>query len=70
LNDRVRYGDLSYQGIRHLTRDDTVAVLPLGCTEQQGPHLPVDFDTWFADTQTIARSRPPVKLAEARLDVA
>jgi creatinine amidohydrolase len=23
--------------------------VPTGCTEQQGPHLPVDFDTWFAE---------------------
>ena len=23
-------------------------IVPTGCTEQQGPHLSVDFDTWFA----------------------
>ena len=26
-----------------------LAILPTGCREQQGPHLPVDFDTWFAE---------------------
>lgn len=25
-------------------------VVPTGCTEQQGPHLTVDFDTWFAES--------------------
>jgi creatinine amidohydrolase len=29
-------------------------VIPLGCTEQQGPHLPVDFDTWFAESLMVA----------------
>ena len=27
---------------------DAVIVVPTGCTEQQGPHLPVGFDSWFA----------------------
>lgn len=55
LNDRMRYGDLSYGDIRQLSKeDDVVAVLPLGCTEQQGPHLPVDFDTWFAEALMVA----------------
>ncbi len=31
-----------------------LAVIPTGCTEQQGPHLPVDFDTWFAETLMVA----------------
>lgn len=60
----MRYGDLTYQDIDQLPREDTVVVLPLGCTEQQGPHLPVDFDTWFAESLMItaaveAESRSP-----------
>lgn len=31
-----------------------LAVVPTGCTEQQGPHLTVDFDTWFAGAVTAA----------------
>lgn len=54
MNIRVRYGDLTYEDIRQLAGDDIVAVIPLGCTEQQGPHLPVDFDTWFAESLMIA----------------
>ncbi|GGL83015.1 hypothetical protein GCM10011575_46650 [Microlunatus endophyticus] len=50
----MRYGDLTYQEIDRLPRTDTVVVLPLGCTEQQGPHLPVDFDTWFSESLMIA----------------
>ena len=30
-----------------------MAVVPTGCTEQQGPHLPVDNDTWFAEALLV-----------------
>lgn len=46
----MRFGDLTYQEIRNRAASDCLVVLPTGCTEQQGPHLPVDFDTWFAET--------------------
>ncbi len=26
-----------------------LVIVPTGCTEQQRPHLPVDFDTWFVE---------------------
>lgn len=44
----MRFGDHTYEEIRDLARGGCLAILPTGCTEQQGPHLPVDFDTWFA----------------------
>ena len=31
--------------------------MPTGCTEQQGPHLPVNFDTWFVETICLAATR-------------
>jgi creatinine amidohydrolase len=43
------FGNLTYQEIRRRAEAGAVAVVPTGCTEQQGPHLPVDFDTWFAE---------------------
>jgi creatinine amidohydrolase len=49
-----RLGDLTYQEIRECARQDWLVVIPLGCTEQQGPHLPVDFDTWFAESLMVA----------------
>jgi creatinine amidohydrolase len=50
----MRFGDYTYQEIAALAREGAVAVVPLDCTEQQGPHLPVDFDTWFAETVVTA----------------
>ena len=43
----VRFGDLTFAEIAASAAAGAVAVIPTGCTEQQGPHLPVDFDTWM-----------------------
>lgn len=53
----MRYGDLTYQDIAERVAAGWLALVPTGCTEQQGPHLPVDFDTWFAETLLLAASR-------------
>ena len=50
----VRFGNLAYPEIRERARDGWIAVVPTGCMEQQGPHLPVDFDTWFAEALCVA----------------
>lgn len=42
------FAALTYEELNSLDGDETVVLLPTGCTEQQGPHLTVDFDTWFA----------------------
>ena len=52
----MRYGDLTYQEIAERVEAGWLALAPTGCTEQQGPHLPVDFDTWFAETLLVAAS--------------
>jgi len=43
------FGNLTYEEIRRRAKAGAAAVVPTGCTEQQGPHLSVDFDTWFAE---------------------
>ncbi len=48
------FGDLTYREIRECARQGWLGVIPTGCTEQQGPHLPVDFDTWFAESLMVA----------------
>ena len=49
----MKFGDCTYLEIKKKAAT-ALAVLPTGCTEQQGPHLPVDFDTWFAETLCLA----------------
>jgi len=52
----MRYGDLTYEEIHERALQGWLAIVPTGCTEQQGPHLPVDFDTWFAEQVCLAAS--------------
>ncbi len=43
----VRFDKLTWPEIDALDRACTILVLPTGCTEQQGPHLPIDGDTFL-----------------------
>jgi creatinine amidohydrolase len=52
----MRYGDFTYEEIRDRARQGWLAIVPTGCTEQQGPHLTVDYDTWFVEQVTLAAS--------------
>jgi len=53
-SDVVQFAELTAREIRHLAEQGCLAVVPTGCTEQQGPHLPVTFDTWLVETITRA----------------
>ena len=59
----MRYGDLTYLEIKELVQAGAVALLPTGCTEQQGPHLPVDYDTYW-----ITQVAEGISLAAQELD--
>lgn len=48
------YGKLTYLEIKEKVDEGYMAVLPTGCTEQQGPHTSVDFDTWLASELSIS----------------
>jgi creatinine amidohydrolase len=52
----MRYGLLTYEEIRDRALRGWLAIVPTGCTEQQGPHLSVDFDTWFVEQLCIVGS--------------
>jgi len=50
----VQYDVLTYRDIATRAVNGAIALVPLGCTEQQGPHLGVGFDTWFAEELCLA----------------
>jgi creatinine amidohydrolase len=45
--DDVWFDKLTSQEVDALDRRRTILALPTGCTEQQGPHLPIDGDTYL-----------------------
>ena len=53
----ARFGDLTFEEVRSYVAAESLAIIPTGCTEQQGPHLSVDFDTWFAETLALAAAQ-------------
>ena len=53
----MKFGDLTFEEIRDLAGTDCLAIVPTGCTEQHGPHLPVDFDTWFAEHVCVSAAK-------------
>lgn len=50
----MNYSSLTYLEIREYAQAGCMAVIPTGCTEQQGPHLALDFDTWFSEAVCLA----------------
>ena len=50
----MRFGDLTFEEIRECAKAGWLAIVPTGCTEQHGPHLPVDTDTWFVERVCLA----------------
>ena len=52
----MEFGKLTYEEIQEAADQDRIVLVPTGCTEQQGPHLPVDFDTWFSSQIFLAAS--------------
>ncbi len=52
----MKFGDLTYEEILTRVRRGCLAIIPTGCTEQQGLHLPVDTDTWFVEQLCNAAS--------------
>jgi creatinine amidohydrolase len=45
----VRFSDLTFSELAAAARAGAIAAVPAGCTEQQGPHIAVGFDSWFAE---------------------
>lgn len=46
----VRMHTRTWQQVRDLVDEDAVVVVPIGATEQHGPHLPLETDFRMADT--------------------
>jgi creatinine amidohydrolase len=58
----VCYGNLTYLEIKERAKEGYIIIIPTGCTEQQGPHTSVDFDTWFATELMIEATKKAYQL--------
>ena len=48
MKNIIRWDNLTWTEIRELAEKDTVVLIPVGSTEQHGPHLPVGCDSIIA----------------------
>lgn len=51
----MKFGEMTYEEIARAADAGAIAVLPTGCTEQQGPHLTVDND--IAEELTVEAAK-------------
>ena len=49
----VKWGDLTSSEIAAAAGEGVLAIIPLGCTEQHGHHLPVDTDTYQVEKLAV-----------------
>ena len=61
-----KFTDYTYLEIKDFVDAGCLAIVPTGCTEQQGPHLPIDFDTWFAETVALAAAKYTARFHQVR----
>jgi len=52
----MEFGQLTFEELKTCAQENWPVILPTGCTEQQGPHLTVDFDTYFITKLSSAAS--------------
>jgi mycofactocin precursor peptide peptidase len=59
--------DLTWPEVESIASSDTVLAIPLGATEQHGPHLPLSTDTDIATAlcERLTAARPDVVVAPA-----
>jgi creatinine amidohydrolase len=58
----VQFGNLTWLEVKQAVEEDYIVLLPVGTTEQHGPHLPVCTDDrfaqkWALDAALLARKR-------------
>jgi creatinine amidohydrolase len=60
----VQWGDLRSNQFPHGASHDAIAILPVGSTEQHGPHLPVQVDTLLAfEIAKLAAASPHLPMS-------
>lgn len=55
--EKIRYADLTWPEVNDAVELGKVILLPVGSTEQHGPHLPLDVDNVIAENVCLAAAR-------------
>jgi len=60
LFDKVFYADLTWEEVRQAVAEKMVVLLPVGSTEQHGPHLPIKVD-WLCAAEVCRMAAERVR---------
>ena len=55
--EKYIYGDLTWPEVNHAVGKRKVILLPIGSTEQHGPHLPIDVDNLISNSVCMEAGR-------------
>ena len=55
--ERYQFAEYSWAEVHEMKRENTIILIPLGSTEQEGTHLPIGVDTYVAEAiaQEVAK---------------
>ncbi len=64
MAEKHRFRELTWHEVNQAARANRVVLLPIGCIEQHGPHLPLDVDNVIVEylCEELARRRPELAL--------
>ena len=57
VDEKYVYGDLTWPEVDHAVGQRKVILLPIGSTEQHGPHLPIDVDNLISNSVCMEAGR-------------
>lgn len=57
VSEKYLYSDLTWPEVNDAAQKEKVILLPIGSTEQHGPHLPLDADNLFANSLCLESGR-------------
>ena len=46
MTDKYKYENLTWPEVNEAVEKGLIPILPVGTTEQHGPHLPIKMDSW------------------------
>ncbi len=55
--EQILYASLTWQEINEAVEQENVILIPVGSTEQHGPHLPLDVDNFLAESVAMETAR-------------
>lgn len=62
MKNKILYSELSWPEVKEAVNNEMIPLIPIGSTEQHGPHLPTKTDAFIAyEVCNVAASKVPTE---------